>query len=274
MVWRTKLTANSSTPTNEKLLLRDDANGITTLTMNRPTKFNALSIELMAAIQAELDAIAVDKSVRVVVIAGSGKAFCAGHDLKQMMTDPNEEAMRQLFEQCSRMMLTLTRIPQPVIAKVHGIATAAGCQLVAQCDLAIAAETATFATSGIGVGLYCGTPSVAVTRNLPRKQAMELLLTGEFISSETAQQYGLINSAVPAEELDSAVQTLASKISGKGQEFIARGKQLFYTQIEEGIEAAYVQATECMIDNMQLDGTRAGLQAFIDKKPMPDWSDT
>jgi len=265
---------SSNAPMAEKLLLRDDADGITTLTMNRPTKFNALSIELMATIQSELDAIAKDKTVRVIVIAGTGKAFCAGHDLKEMMADPNEAAMRELFEQCSRMMLTLTRMPQPVIAKVHGMATAAGCQLVAQCDLAIAADTATFATSGIGVGLFCGTPSVAVTRNLPRKQAMELLLTGDFIDAETACQYGLINSAVPLDELDAAVTSLAKRVGGKGPAFIARGKELFYTQIEEGIEAAYAHATQCMVDNMQMEGARAGLQAFIDKKPMPDWTDS
>ena len=268
------MSENCSPSDHGDILLRDDHNGIATLTLNRPTKFNALSTELMSAIQSELDRIASDRSVRVIVIAGNGKAFCAGHDLKEMMTDPDEEAMRQLFEQCSRMMLTLTRMPQPVIARVHGIATAAGCQLVAQCDLAIAADGATFATSGIGVGLFCGTPSVAVTRNLPRKKAMELLLTGDFIDAETACQYGLINSAVPSEELDAAIEALAIKVASKGPAFIARGKELFYTQIEEGIEAAYVQATQCMVDNMQMKGARDGLQAFIDKKPMPDWSDT
>ncbi len=259
--------------TREPVLLRDDKDGIATLTLNRPDKFNALSTGLMSAIQAELDSIAADSTVRVVIIAGNGKAFCAGHDLKEMMTDPGREAIGQLFKQCSHMMLTLTRMPQPVIAKVHGIATAAGCQLVAQCDLAVGADTATFATSGIGVGLYCGTPSVAVTRNLPRKKAMELLMTGDFIDADTACQYGLINNAVPAKDLNDAVVQLASRIASNGPAFVARGKELFYTQLEQGLEAAYVLASECMVENMQAADAQAGLQAFIDKKPMPDWSD-
>lgn len=263
----------STDNTRMPLLLRDTTNGVATLTLNRPDKFNALSTELMSAIQAELDAIAVDTSVRVVVIAANGKAFCAGHDLKEMMVDPGREAIGQLFEQCSHMMITLTRLPQPVIASVQGIATAAGCQLVAQCDLAIAVDTATFATSGIGVGLFCGTPSVAVTRNLPRKKAMELLMTGDFIDAETACQYGLINHSVAAENLQKAVADLATRIANKGPAFVARGKELFYTQLEKGLEAAYVQAADCMVENMQAAEAQAGLQAFIDKKPMPDWSD-
>lgn len=259
--------------TEQSLLLRHDEGGITTLTLNRADKFNALSTELMRDIQAELNDIAVDTSVRVVVIAGNGRAFCAGHDLKEMMADPSPETIRALFNQCSEMMMTLTRLPQPVIAKVHGIATAAGCQLVAQCDLAIASEDATFATSGIGVGLYCGTPSVAVTRNLSRKHAMELLMTGDFIDADTACQYGLINRAVPADGLDDAAYALASKIAKKGPAFVARGKQLFYTQIEQGMDAAYQQAAQCMVDNMQDPEAQAGLKAFIEKSPMPDWSD-
>jgi enoyl-CoA hydratase/carnithine racemase len=263
---------NTDAP-NDPVLLRDDANGIATLTLNRPNKFNALSTELMGAIQDELDQIASDTSVRVVIIAANGRAFCAGHDLKEMMADPGPEAIGKLFEQCSKMMVSLTRLPQPTIAQVQGIATAAGCQLVAQCDLAISAETATFATSGIGVGLYCGTPSVAVTRNLPRKQAMELLMTGEFIDADKACQYGLINRAVPSEQLDEAVMELAVRIASKGPAFVARGKELFYRQIEQGLESAYALATTCMVDNMQDKEAQAALQAFIDKKPMPDWSD-
>lgn len=259
--------------TLDRLLLRADKDGITTLTLNRPDKFNALSTGLMAVLQDELDAIATDSAVRVVVIAGNGKAFCAGHDLKEMLASPDPATIGQLFSQCSRLMLTITRLPQPVIARVHGIATAAGCQLVAQCDLAIAADTATFATSGIGVGLFCGTPSVAVTRNLPRKKAMELLMTGEFIDADSACRFGLLNDVVPADELDNAIIRLASRIAAKGPVFVSRGKQLFYTQLEHGLEAAYVQATECMVENMQNAETQAGLRAFIDKKPMPDWSD-
>lgn len=259
--------------TNAPLLLRSDLNGITTLTLNKPDKFNVLSVEMMTSIQAALDEIADDTSVRVVILAGNGKAFCAGHDLKQMMADANEDAIRALFKQCSRMMVTLTRLPQPVIAKVHGMATAAGCQLVAQCDLAVASDNSTFATSGIGVGLYCGTPSVAVTRNLPRKQAMELLLTGEFIGAEKALQYGLINQVCAPEDLDNALNQMAEKIASKGPAFIAKGKNLFYSQIEQGIEAAYEQATETMVENMNLCEAQEGLQAFLDKRPMPDWSD-
>ncbi len=258
---------------DEALLLRTDTGGITTLTLNQPGKFNILSREMMDEIQSALEQIAADTSVRVVVLAGNGRAFCAGHDLKQMMADCREDAMRALFRQCSKMMVTITKIPQPVIAKVQGIATAAGCQLVAQCDLAIAAQTATFATSGIGVGLYCGTPSVAVTRNLPRKQAMELLLTGEFINAEKALAYGLLNRVCAPQDLDQMVNQMAGQIAAKGPAFISKGKQLFYRQIEQGLEAAYELATETMVENMKMDEAQAGMQAFVDKKSMPDWSD-
>ncbi len=258
---------------NESVLLRSDAGGIASLILNRGDKFNALSTELMSAFQDELNSIAVDSTVRVVVISGNGPAFCAGHDLKEMLDDPDEEPVRALFQQCSRMMVTLTRLPQPVIARVHGIATAAGCQLVAQCDLAVAAEDARFGTSGINAGLFCGTPMVAVTRNLPRKQAMELLMTGEFIDAETAQVYGLINRVVPIGRLDEAVAELAGEIASKGPAFVAAGKRLFYRQIEDGIEAAYEQATEIMVENIQMDDARAGIDAFLAKRPMPKWKD-
>ncbi len=259
--------------TEEPLLLRSDTDGVTTLTLNQPKKFNVLSREMMTEIQSALEQIAEDTSVRVLILAGKGKAFCAGHDLKQMMADSDEPAMRALFQQCSKMMVTLTKMPQPVIARVHGIATAAGCQLVAQCDLAVASDNATFATSGIGVGLYCGTPSVAVTRNLPRKQAMELLLTGDFIDAATALQYGLINRVCQPEQLDQTIGDLADRIASNGPAFIEMGKSLFYSQIEHGIEAAYDLATETMVGNMKLPEAREGLQAFLDKKPMPRWSD-
>jgi len=258
---------------NEPLLLRSDEDGITTLTLNRGNKFNALSSDLMTAVQDELDAIAGDTSVRVVIIAGAGKAFCAGHDLKEMDADPEADTIRALFAQCSRMMVTLTQLPQPVIARVHGIATAAGCQMVAQCDLAVAADHVTFATSGINVGLFCGTPSVAVTRNLPRKQAMEMLLTGEFIDAATALQYGLVNRVVAADHLDDAVMALAQRIARQGPAFIANGKRLFYRQLEQGLEAAYELGTECMVENMQIKEARDGLKAFISKSPMPEWPD-
>lgn len=267
------MTANDEATDNEAILLRQDRDAVATLTLNRPDKYNALSTELMDLIQQELDKLAGDSSVRAIVIAGSGKAFCAGHDLREMSDDPSPEAIQALFDQCSRMMVSLTQLPQPVIARVHGIATAAGCQLVAQCDLAVAADHVRFATSGINVGLFCGTPMVAVTRNLPRKQAMEMLLTGEFIDAATAERYGLVNKVVPADKLDQAVWTMAERIAQQGPAFIAAGKRLFYSQIEDGLTAAYQEATRTMVDNMQNDDTRDGISAFLDKRDMPDWQD-
>ncbi|NQU62299.1 MAG: enoyl-CoA hydratase [Rhodospirillales bacterium] len=271
------MTAQSDTKTetlkNEPILLREDADGIATLTLNRPEKFNALSTELIALLQEELDKLAEDKSIRVVIIAGAGKAFCAGHDIKEMMDDPGPDKMQAIFDQCSRLMMSLTKLPQPVIARVHGIATAAGCQLVAQCDLAVAASDVKFATSGINYGLYCGTPSVPVTRNLPRKQAMEMLLTGEFIDAETAKNYGLINRIADPEKLDDAVLELAKSVAAQGPAFIAAGKKLFYSQIENGLAGAYEEATKMMVENMQRDDAQQGLNAFIEKRGTPDWED-
>ena len=257
---------------NNKILIRDDQNnGITQLTLNRPDKYNALSSALLTDIQIELDRISQDPNVRVVILAGEGTAFCAGHDIQEIMDNPSEPSVKILFQKCSKMMLTLTKMPQPIIAKIHGLATAAGCQLVAQCDLAIASDEATFATSGIGIGLFCGTPSVAVTRNMPRKQAMELLFTGEFIDARKALEFGLVNQIAADKNLDDATEALALKITQKGPEFISRGKALFYNQIEQGLESAYEQATKFMIENMQLKSTQSGLNAFLNKKPMPDW---
>ena len=256
---------------SEPLLLRNDSNGIATLTLNRPNSFNALSSELMSQIQTELNSLMEDIKTRVVVISGSGAAFCAGHDLSEMQTDPGPRAMEDLFTQCSFMMTSLTKIPQPVIAKVHGVAAAAGCQLVAQCDLAICVEEATFGTSGVNIGLFCSTPMVAVTRNLPRKQAMEMLMTGDLINAETAERYGLVNRVVPAEHLDSEVTQLAEKINTKSPAAIRRGKRLFYKQIDEGMDAAYLEATKAITSNMQDQDARAGIDAFMEKRPMPDW---
>jgi len=267
------MTAHDDTPVFEPILLRQDRDAVATLTLNRPNKFNTLSMELMDLIQQELDILANDTSIRAVIIEGAGQAFCAGHDLREMRDDPSPEAIQALFDQCSRMMVALTQLPQPVIARVHGIATAAGCQLVAQCDLAVAADHVRFATSGINVGLFCGTPMVAVTRNLPRKQAMEMLLTGEFIDAATAERYGLVNKVVPADKLDQAVWTMAERIAQQGPAFIAAGKRLFYSQIEDGLTAAYQEATRTMVDNMQNDDTRDGISAFLDKRDMPDWQD-
>ena len=264
---------NNLSNSSSSILIREDGqDGVTNLILNRPEKYNSLSHELIRLIQEELDSIAHDSSVKVIILKGRGQAFCAGHDISEMIRDSDESAIRNLFEKCSKMMITLTRMPQPVISQIHGIATAAGCQLVAQSDLAVASENASFATSGIGIGLYCGTPSVAVTRNIPRKQAMEMLLTGDFIKPDQALQYGLINKVAAQDKLDESVRELALKVAEKGQEFVKRGKQLFYNQIESGIEAAYQEATKFMTEHFKLKSTQAGLNAFLEKKPMPDWS--
>jgi enoyl-CoA hydratase/carnithine racemase len=258
--------------TTESVLLRHDAGGVATLTLNRPKQYNALSEALLASLQGELEAIEQDQAVRVVVIAGAGSAFCAGHDLKQMRATPRKDYYDRLFAQCSKMMLTLTRIPQPVIAQVHGIATAAGCQLVAQCDLAVAAEEARFAVSGINVGLFCSTPSVPLVRNVPRKQAMEMLLTGEFIDARTARERGLVNRVVPAAQLDQEVGALCAAIIGKSAVAVATGKRMFYRQIEMGIGAAYDFAAETMARNMMAEDVSEGIDAFAQKRT-PVWKD-
>ncbi len=261
--------ASSSSP-DDPILLRADNNGVTTLTLNRPKQFNALSQAMLTALQAALDAIATDESVRVVVIAANGRAFCAGHDLKEMRSHTEQEFHQTLFEQCSRMMMTINRMPQPVIARVHSLATAAGCQLVAACDLAVAADSATFATSGIRVGLFCSTPSVAVSRNLGRKKAMEILLTGDFIDAKTAEREGLINYAVPAEELDATIAKLTDAIVAKSPYAVASGKQMFYKQLEMEMADAYNYAAEVMACDMMASDAAEGIDAFIQKR-QPVW---
>lgn len=263
----------TDTQANEAPVLRTDADGIATLTLNRPSAFNTLSTPLMLCLKDRLADIAKDTSVRVVVITGAGKAFCAGHDLNEMQSDPSEAAMRALFGLCTENMLAITELPQPVIAKIGGVAAAAGCQLVAQCDLAIAADHVKFGTSGINVGLYCSTPSVPVTRNLGRKQAMELLLTGDLIDAPTAERWGLINRCVPAEDLDDAVAEMAAKIASKSPDAIALGKRLFYTQIEEGMDAAYARAGTAITCNMQAPETQSAIDAFLAKTALPPWPD-
>lgn len=255
----------------EPLLLRqDDSRGVTTLTLNRPNAFNALSEELLQALQQQIDLLAQDASLRVVVIAASGKAFCAGHDLRQMRAEPELAYYQRLFDQCARMMMSLQKLPVPVIAKVQGVATAAGCQLVAQCDLAVAARTARFAVSGVNLGLFCATPSVALSRNLPRKAAFEMLSTGDFISAEQAQSLGLINRVADPQGLDDAVQALVERIVGKPRLALALGKQLFYRQLETGMQAAYEDAAKTMACNMMDATALEGVQAFLDKRP-PNW---
>jgi enoyl-CoA hydratase/carnithine racemase len=206
-----------------------------------------------------------------VVLAGAGKAFCTGHDLKEMRENPGRQATQALFEQCAKVMLTMTRIPQPVIARVHGVATAAGCQLVATCDLAVAAEDARFAVSGVNLGLFCSTPMVALSRNLPRKQAMEMLLTGSFIDATTALSYGLVNRVVPKNQLDAATAELANTVASKSPAAVALGKGLFYRQLEASLQAAYELANETMMRNMLTEDAQAGIDAFIAKQPSPEW---
>jgi len=263
----------SQPTTNEALVLRSDTDGISTLTLNRPDHFNTLSTPTMLELKAHLTAIAIDTSVRVVVITGVGKVFCAGHDLKEMQSDPSESAMRAMFYLCSDNMMAITSLPQPVIAKINGVAAAAGCQLVAQCDLAISTEMAKFGTSGINIGLYCSTPSVPVTRNLSRKHAMELLMTGDLISAQKAQEWGLINRCVKAEDLDTAVNDMALKIASKSPEAVALGKDLFYTQLEEGMASAYARAGNAITVNMQSTATQSAIDSFLDKSTLPQWPD-
>ena len=255
------------------LLESRDASGVVTLTMNRPQQFNALSVEMMTALQAALDSIAADVTVRVVVIAAAGRAFCAGHDLKQMKENNDLEYYRALFVQCTRLMLTIQRLPQPVIARVQGVATAAGCQLVATCDLAVAAEGTRFGVSGINVGLFCTTPGVALARNVSRKDAFEMLVTGDLIDATTARERGLVNRVVPADQLDAEIAKLTASIVAKPAVAVAMGKEMFYRQVEAGIEAAYQMAGQTMACNLVEPVAQEGIEAFIEKRK-PNWAPT
>jgi enoyl-CoA hydratase/carnithine racemase len=258
--------------TDDPVLLRSsDSRGVVTLTLNRPQAFNTLSEAMLDALQIEFDALGADDTVRAVVLAGSGKAFCAGHDLKQMLAQPSMAYYRRLFDQCARMMLAIQRLAVPVIARVHGIATAAGCQLVAMCDLAVASSDARFAVSGINLGLFCSTPSVALSRNLSRKAAFEMLVTGEFISAEQAREKGLVNRVAPPDRLDAEVEALLGPIVSKPRVALALGKQLFYRQLEVSMAAAYADAGQTMACNMMDAAAQEGVQAFIDKRA-PRWA--
>lgn len=257
----------SSMNPSEPLVIRENLGSVVTLTLNCPKQFNALSVDMLSAMQTELDSIAQDSSIRVVVIAANGKAFCAGHNLKEMRANPEKAFQRALFEQCSQMMLTINRMPQVVIAKVEGIATAAGCQLVAACDLAVASDNAKFATSGISVGLFCSTPAVAVSRNLSRKQAFEMLITGEFIDAHTALHQGLINRVASAEQLDTTLQSLIDSIIAKSSVALTTGKTMFYNQLDMALAEAYEYASEVMSCNMMADDVSEGIDAFIEKRP-------
>ncbi|MBC7938503.1 MAG: enoyl-CoA hydratase, partial [Chitinophagaceae bacterium] len=261
------MTPNAADPL---LLHHADTRGVVTLTLNRPLAFNALSEGMLEALQTALDRVARDGSARVLVLAAVGKAFCAGHDLKEMRATPSQTYYERLFEQCGRVMMSLQQLPVPVIARVQGIATAAGCQLVAMCDLAVASRAARFAVSGVNLGLFCATPSVALSRNLSRKAAFEMLVTGDFISADEALAKGLVNRVVEPEQLDDAVAALVDRIVGKPRVALALGKALFYRQLEAGIVAAYADAGRTMACNMMDDSALEGVQAFIDKRP-PDW---
>jgi enoyl-CoA hydratase/carnithine racemase len=256
--------------TEEALVLRQDEAGVATLTLNRPKQYNALSQAMLGALQAALDAVAADRTIRVVVIAGAGPAFCAGHDLKEMRARTDRAFHQALFAQCGQVMLTINRLPQPVIARVHGIATAAGCQLVAACDLAVASDNARFAVSGINLGLFCATPGVALSRNLSRKPALEMLLTGEFIDAPTALQQGLVNRVATPDQLDAAVWRLAEVLAGKSPLAVAMGKELFYQQLNLGLEEAYARASETMACNLDSEDAREGIDAFMAKRK-PTW---
>ncbi|GAB5436944.1 enoyl-CoA hydratase [Falsiruegeria mediterranea] len=258
------------------ILERNDKGAVAHLHMNAPERLNALSDEMLAALQDEFDQLKNDQSVRAVILSGSGKAFCAGHDLKQMTAgrqaeDGGKAYFKDLFDRCARMMMTVQQLPQPVIAQVHGIATAAGCQLVATCDLAIAAEGTKFGVNGVNIGLFCSTPMVAVSRNIPRKQAFEMLTTGQFIDAARAEELGLINRAVPAEDLATETAALAETLAGKLGAAVKVGKQAFYQQMQMPLDQAYAYTGDVMVENMLYRDTEEGIAAFIEKRD-PDWT--
>lgn len=256
---------------HEPLVKRSrDARGAVTLTLNRPQAYNALSEALLGALQHELDSLAADESVRVVTLAAEGKAFCAGHDLREMRAQPSQEYYGRLFAHCSRVMLSLVRLPVPVIARVQGIATAAGCQLVAQCDLAVASSDARFAVSGVNLGLFCSTPAVPLSRNVARKRAFEMLVTGDFIDARAALARGLVNRVAEPAELEAETERLVASIVAKPRVAVAMGKELFYRQAELGLAGAYEAAGETMACNMMEEAALEGVQAFIEKRP-PRW---
>jgi enoyl-CoA hydratase/carnithine racemase len=253
--------------TNDPPILRHDQDGIATLTLNRPKARNALSLGLMEALDATLTSTVTDPTVHVVIIAGAGPAFCAGHDMREMRATPTREAYEAVFALCSRVMQRIVALPKPVIARVHGAASAAGCQLVATCDLAVAGESAQFATPGVNIGLFCSTPMVALSRAVGRKAAMEMLLTGDLIDAHRAREIGLVNRVVPDGELDAAVNSLARQIAGKSPLTLAIGKAAFYGQVELDLAAAYAMTAEVMTRNMLAHDAEEGIDAFLDKRP-------
>jgi len=258
------------TENHEPMVVREDREGVAYLTLNRPGQFNALSDAMLGALMEQLEVIGADESVRVVVIGGAGKAFCAGHDLKEMRGNHTLGFQQALFRKCGKLMMKIQKLPQPVIARIHGIATAAGCQLVSMCDLAVAADVSRYAVSGINVGLFCATPAVGLSRNMGRKEAFEMLVTGDFIDAAEAQRRGLVNRVVALEQLDEEIGRLTASICAKTPVAVRMGKQLFYQQLETGIEAAYQMASETMACNMMTEDAAEGIDAFIAKRP-PKW---
>ncbi|MBF0288213.1 MAG: enoyl-CoA hydratase [SAR324 cluster bacterium] len=257
-------------PVSESLVLRQDHNGVGTLTLNRPKAYNALSIQCMEALTAAFKEIDTDSSIKSVVLAGSGKGFCAGHDLREMRSNPTREFYQQTFETCASLMLTITHLTKPVIARIHGIATAAGCQLVSTCDLAVAEESSRFGTPGVNIGLFCSTPMVALSRVVSRKHAMEMLLLGEMISAQRAYEMGLINQITTTEQLEPFTQEMAEKIAAKSPLTLKIGKEAFYQQIDQELSSAYQYCSQVMTENMLARDASEGIDAFMEKRP-PVW---
>lgn len=254
----------------EPILLREERDGIVRLTLNRPRARNALSLAMMEALLGALEAVRGDPAVRVVVLAGAGPGFCAGHDLKELRARPERPFYEKTFATCARLMQTILALPQPVIARVHGVATAAGCQLVATCDLAVAGETARFATPGVNIGLFCSTPMVALARNVGRKAAMEMLLLGELVDAATARDLGLVNRVVPDERLDTEVEAMARTIAAKSPLTLRIGKEAFYRQLELPVAEAYAYTARVMTENMLARDAAEGIDAFLEKRA-PVW---
>jgi enoyl-CoA hydratase/carnithine racemase len=257
---------------NEPVLLRRDEGPVAILTLNRPQAMNALSGDLIDALKAEFDRLAQDAGIRCIIIEATGRAFCTGHDLREVAATHDRAVHHDLLVRCSAMMLAIPHLPQPVIAKVHAMATAAGCQLVAACDLAVASSEATFATSGITNGLFCGTPSVPVGRNVGSKRALDMLFTGQFIDAQAALRDGLVSRVVPAERLDQETMALANAIAAQPPQQIASGKAMFHRHMEMKLADAYALATDFMADALQTEDAKAGIDAFVNKKPKPDWT--
>ncbi len=257
----------------EPLVLRTTRGHVATLMLNRPSQFNALSSAMLAALQSALNEIAGDRNIRVVVLGGNGRAFCAGHDLREMQANPDLSWQRELFDQCSRVMLTISGMPQPIIARVHGVATAAGCQLVAASDLAIAGRSARFATSGVNLGLFCSTPAVPLLNAVAAKHAAEMLFTGDFIEAEQAADWGLVNRCVDDNALDDNIRVMADSLASKSFNALASGKALLGVLRGATLAGSYAKASENMARDMQSDDAGAGISAFLDKRPMPQWSD-